>query len=128
MSAISPAALLRHREPALLLGAVERFDGTTLQCSARGAGRWRWPEMLEAAAQTAGLLVGLLPGGLDNTAVIAEYRAVLVHAPDHRGTLRLIATLDRRILRFWRCRFEARAADGTVLLDGHVSVAPARTR
>ena len=126
MSAVSPAALLRHREPALLLGAVDLFDGLTLHCSALGTGPWRWPEMLEAAAQAAGLLVGLQPGGLDNTAVIAEYRGVAVHAPDHRGSLRLVAALERRILRFWRCRFEARASDGTVLLEGRVTVAPAR--
>jgi predicted hotdog family 3-hydroxylacyl-ACP dehydratase len=124
VSAVSPAALLRHREPALLLGEVESFDGRTLACSARGARSWRWPEMLEAAAQAAGLLVGLQPGGLDNTAVIAEYRAVAVYAPNHRGPLQLVAALERRILRFWRCRFEVRAPDGTVLLEGRVTLAP----
>jgi predicted hotdog family 3-hydroxylacyl-ACP dehydratase len=124
VSAVSPAALLRHREPALLLGAVDSFDGRTLRCSARDARSWQWPEMLEAAAQAAGLLVGLRPGGLDNTAVIAEYRDVAVHAPAHRGPLHLVAALERRILRFWRCRFEARAPDGTVLLEGRVSLGP----
>jgi hypothetical protein len=81
--------------------------------------------MLEGAAQAAGLLAGLQPGGPSNRAVIAEYRRVRVLAPTHVGPLRFVARVDRRILDCWRCHIEARAGDGTVLMDGLVTVAPA---
>jgi len=117
------ATMLRHRPPALLLARVETFDGGSLACAAGGRASWRWPDVLEAAAQCAGLLAGLQPGGPGDRAVIAEYREVRVHAPTHDGPLAVHARLDRRVLRFWRCRVEARAADGRLLLDGTVTVA-----
>jgi len=120
----APETLLRHREPALLLGAIDSFAGDTLRCTGRDAGPWRWPRMLEAAAQTAGLLGGLRETGIRNTAVVAEYRSVRVHVARHDGPVVLVARLDRRILRFRRCRIEVRAVDGTVLLDGSVTIAP----
>lgn len=120
----APAAVLRHRPPALLVGAIEAFSGDALTCASNGVGPWRWPEMLEGAAQTAGLLAGLQPDGLTREAVIAEYRGVLPHRASHAGVLRFTAHLERRLLHFWRCRLEARAADGTLLLEGHVTLAP----
>lgn len=117
------ATLLRHRPPALMLDAIVAFDGPTLACSGR-AGAWRWAELLEGSAQTAGLLAGLQQQGVDNTAVIAEYRDVRIHAPRHPGPVRFTASLDRRLLGFWRCRCEARAGDGTLLLRTDVTVAP----
>jgi hypothetical protein len=119
-----PARLLRHRPPALLLGRIAELDGDRLACTSRRAGPWRWAELLEGAAQSAGLLAGLQPGGPSNTAVIAEYRSVGVHAASHAGRVRFVARLERRVLDFWRCRVEARAADGTLLLDGRVTIAP----
>jgi predicted hotdog family 3-hydroxylacyl-ACP dehydratase len=119
-----PARLLRHRPPALLLERIAEFGGDRLRCTSRGAGPWRWAELLEGAAQSAGLLAGLQPGGPANTAVIAEYRSVGVHAATHTGAVAFVACLERRILDFWRCRVEARAADGTLLLDGRVTIAP----
>ena len=129
MSHPSPAALLEHRGPALLLGAIDAFDGHQLLCTSRGTGPWRWPEILEGAAQSAGLMAGMQPGGPSATAVIAEYRGVIVHAPSHAGTIRYAARLVRRLLHFWRCRIEARSVDGKLLLEGEVTLSPkARAR
>jgi hypothetical protein len=118
--------LLRHREPALLLDTVEVVGRDRLACTGRGTGPWAWPAMLEGAAQSAGLLAGLQPGGPGTGAVIAEYRDVVVHAAEHAGPLRFVARLDRRLLAFWRCRVEARSAEGSVLLEGLVTVAAGR--
>ena len=123
MTGRAVATLLRHRPPALLLDAIVAFDGVQLTCSGRGDA-WRWAELLEGAAQTAGLLAGLQQQGVDDTAVIAEYRDVRIHGPRHAGPVRFTAHLDRRLLRFWRCRCEARADDGTLLLRADVTVAP----
>ena len=125
MTLPAPATVLRHVGPALLLDRIERLDGDALVCAARGAGPWRWPALLEAAAQAAGLLAGLRPDGLSNRAVIAEYRDVLIHAAEHVGPVRVRARLDRRLLRFWRVRVAADAADGRALLAGLVTLAPA---
>jgi len=127
MSLPPPSALLRHRPPALLIDAVESFGGDTLGCSATERAAWTWPVLLEGAAQTAGLLAGLQPGGPSSAAVIAEYRGVVVHAARHDGSVRFVARLDRRLLHFWRCHVEAHAADGGLLLEGQVTLAP-RTR
>jgi hypothetical protein len=119
-----PARLLRHRGPALLLGAVEAFDGQTLACSSSDAGAWAWPRLLEGAAQAAGLLAGVQPGGPGKTAVIAQYRDVVIHAARHAGLVRFHAALDRRLLHFWRCRVEARDEEARLLLEGLVTIAP----
>ncbi|MFN8544688.1 MAG: hypothetical protein U0807_10880 [Candidatus Binatia bacterium] len=126
MSLPAPAAVLRHRGPALLVGAITAFDGDTLTCAATGDGPWEWPQLLEGAAQAAGLLAGFQSHGLSNTAVIAEYRDVVVHVRRHTGPVRFTAGLDRRLLRFWRCRLAAHAADGTLLLAGRVTLSPPR--
>jgi hypothetical protein len=119
----TPAELLRHRGPALLVGAIEAFAGDTIACASRGDGPWRWPLVLEGAAQAAGLLAGLR-GGVSQRAVIAEYRGVVVHAERHEGPVRFVARVERRLLHFWRCRIEARDAAGGLLLEGLVTVAP----
>lgn len=120
------ATLLRHRPPALLLDTIATAGEHTLSCTSRGDGPWQWPEMLEGAAQAAGLLAGLQPGGPSAEAVIAEYRDIAVHAPTHTGALAFQARLDRRLLHFWRCAVETRAADGRLLLAGLVTIAPGR--
>ncbi len=122
-----PAALLRHRPPALLLGRVERHEAARLLCRGIDGGRWTWPRLLEGTAQTAGLLAGLQPGGPGPGAVIAEYRDVAVHVGSHRGPVRFEARLERRLAHFWRCRCEARAADGRVLLASRVTLAADRS-
>jgi len=124
----APAALLRHREPALLLGSIDSFVDDALVCTSVARASWQWPEMLEAAAQAAGLLAGLKDDGLDNTLVIAEYRGVRVHAPQHDGPLRLYARLGRQVLRFRQCRVEVRAANEALLLEGTVALAPGQRR
>ena len=121
---LRPEQLMRHRPPALLLGAVAESTPTALVCDGIDDGPWRWARLLEGAAQTAGLLSGLQPGGPGATAVIGEYRDVTLHTGRHEGRVRFHAMLDRRILGFWRCRVEARGAGGQVLLSGLVSVAP----
>jgi len=118
------APMLRHREPALKLATIESFDGARLVCSGRGVGPWRWAEMLEGAAQTAGLLAGLQRGHIDRSAVIAEYRDVRVHARAHAGALTFTASGARPLLHFHRCACEVRASDGTLLLEGTIAVAP----
>src|SRR5689334_3179212 len=98
MTLPAPGALLRHRGPALLVDAIEGWDGTTLRCRAAGEGPWLWPAMLESAAQTAGLAAGLRERGLSPHAVIAEYRDVHVHGARHAGPLHLVARVERRLL------------------------------
>ena len=117
-----PAAVMRHRAPALLLDAIERFTGDHLTCTSRDVDRWSWPLVLEGTAQTAGLLAGLQTDGPGDAAVIAEYRNVVVHVAAASGALRLTALLERRLLDFWRCRVAARSAAGILLLDGLVTV------
>jgi len=126
MSHPSPAALMRHRGPALLIDVIETRDGRTLGCTSRAAGLWPWPRMLEGAAQTAGLLVGMQPGGPGGNSVIAQYRDVIVHCEVQRGPLRFVAELDRRLLHFWRCRVEVRDESGRLLLEGRVTLAPGK--
>ena len=127
MSTGAPADLLRHRGPALVVDAIDGFDGATLCCRA-GAARRPWPALLEGAAQAAGLAAGLRPGGLSRHALVAEYRDVRVHAAAHAGPLRFAARLERRVLHFWRCRVEVRDAAGTLLLEGTVTLAPEPAR
>ena len=116
-------ALLRHRGRALVVDAIDGWDGATLRCRAGAAPR-PWPALLEGAAQAAGLAAGLRPGGLSRRAVVAEYRDVRVHATTHAGPLRFAAHLERRVLHFWRCRVEVRDAAGALLLAGCVTLAP----
>ena len=122
----APAALLQHGPEARLVGSIERLDAAGIACTSRGRGPWRWPRMLEGAAQTAGLLVGIAHAEAPRAPVIAEYRDVVVHVASHRGPLRFVAALERRVLHCWRCTFEVRAARGRVLLRGRVTLAPPR--
>jgi len=126
MKLTPPAILLRHRPPALLLGAMEARDAGHLVCAGIDAGRWSWSRLLEGTAQVAGLLAGLPPGGPGDRAVIAEYRDVAMHARGHRGRVRFESRVERRLAGFWRCRCEARSADGRLLLSSRVTVAPER--
>jgi len=119
-----PASLLRHRPPAVLVREVVAFAGDRLVCTSNGSGPWRWPQLLEGGAQTAGLLAGAQGDGLSDRAVIADYRAVRPAVLDHHGAVQFTATIDRRVMRFWRCRIEVRADDGTLLLEGTVTLAP----
>jgi hypothetical protein len=121
---LRPDQLMRHRPPALLLGRVGEASADGLACDGIDDGPWRWARLLEGAAQAAGLFSGLQPGGPDPAAVVAEYRDVTLHAVRHDGRVRFHAALDRRILGFWRCRVDARSADGRLLLSGLVAVAP----
>jgi hypothetical protein len=120
---LHPEQLLRHRPPALLLGPVVEVTPERLACDGIDDGPWRWARLLEGTAQAAGLLSGLKPGGPGPAAVIAEYRDVTLHAREHAGRVRFHAAFDRRILGFWRCRVDARGADGRLLLSGLVAVA-----
>jgi hypothetical protein len=121
----APAALLRHGPEARLVRSIARLDDG-IACTSRGVGAWRWPRMLEGAAQAAGLLVGIAHADAPRAPVIAEYRDVVVHAASHRGPLRFVAALERRVLHCWRCTFEVRSARGRVLLSGRVTLAPRR--
>ena len=126
MTLPAPAAVLQHGPEARLVRTIERLDDQGIACASRGRGPWPWFRMLEGAAQTAGLLLGIGRAGAPRTPVIAEYRDVVIHAPSHRGPLRFLAALDRRILHFWRCTFEVRDTRGRVLLTGRVTLAPPR--
>ena len=123
-----PTSVLRHRPPAVLVGSVVAFSGDRLTCRSVGSGPWEWPQLLEGGAQTAGLLAGAQPDGLHPEAVIADYRGVRVLAATHAGLVSFVASIERKIMHFWRCRIEARAEDGRLLLDGLVTLAPTATR
>jgi hypothetical protein len=120
----APAALLRHGPEARLVASIERLDGAGIACTSRGGGPWPWPRMLEGAAQAAGLLVGIAHAEGPRAPLIAEYRDVVVRVSSHRGPLRFVAALERRVLHCWRCTFEVRAPRGRVLLSGRVTLAP----
>ena len=119
----SPAAVLRHRPPALLLETVSALDAGSIRCHCVDGDVWPWPRVLEAAAQAAGLLVGTRPAGIGNRAVVAEYRDVVIHVAEVPGPVDVTAWIDRRVLGYWRCRFAAHAAD-RLLLEGRVTLAP----
>ena len=119
-----PATLLRHRPPAVLVREVVEFTGARLVATSNGVGPWTWPALLEGAAQAAGLLVGAQEGGLSNRAVIADYRNVAIGAATHQGPARFTATIDRRVLQFWRCRIAVHDGGGAVLLEATVTLAP----
>ena len=119
----APQDLLRHRPPALCLDALATAAAGTLVCTAR-ARAWTWATLLEGAAQTAGLLVGMQPGGLGDDAVVAEYRDVRATRETWDGDVRFTARMDRRVQRFWRCVVEATAPDGAPLLSARVTLAP----
>jgi hypothetical protein len=120
----NPAALLRHRPPAVLTGEVIEFTGQRLTATSNGDGPWSWPALLEGGAQAAGLLVGAQPQGLSNRAVIADYRKVAIGALAHQGPVRFTATIDRRVMQFWRCRIAVHDGTGALLLEGTVTLAP----
>jgi hypothetical protein len=122
----TPAAVLRHGPEARLVRSIARLDGRGIACTSRGRGPWRWPRMLEGAAQAAGLLVGLGHAEAPRAPVIAEYRDVVVRAASHRGPLRFVAAIERRVLHCWRCTFQVQDGRGAVLLTGRVTLAPPR--
>src|SRR5262245_9802388 len=124
MTSVDAARLLRHRGSSLLLGTTEARESERLLCRGIDDGVWPWPRILEGAAQVAGLLAGLQPGGPPNTAAIAEFRDVVIHEPAHEGPVVLEARLERRLLHFWRCRVTARDTDGGPLLEAVVTIAP----
>jgi hypothetical protein len=119
-----PATVLRHRPPAVLVRSVVDFSAERLTCSSSDDGAWPWPRLLEGSAQTAGLLAGAQADGLASDAVIADYRDVRVLVSGHTGSVLFRAVLERRVMQFWRCRVEAHAADGRVLLTARVTLAP----
>ncbi|MCW5892382.1 MAG: hypothetical protein KIT14_17815 [bacterium] len=123
LTATDAAAFLRHVPPALLLGAVTAHADGRLVCTSRNAGPFGWAELLEGAAQAAGLLAGVL-GGPGAGALVAEYRDLEVRVACHAGPVSFAAALDRRVLRFWRCRTRVAGADGRVLLTARVTLAP----
>src|SRR6187455_1448453 len=55
----APAAVLQHGPEARLVRTIERLDEQGIACASRGRGPWPWFRMLEGAAQTAGLLLGI---------------------------------------------------------------------
>lgn len=118
--------LLRHVPPALLLGSVVAHDATGLVCASRDAGPFGWAELLEGAAQAAGLLAGVLAGAEGTGALVAEYRDVEAHVARHAGDVSFHAALERRVLRFWRCRTRVADAGGRVLLTARVTLAPSQ--
>jgi len=119
-----PATLLRHRPPAVLVREVIELTGDRLVATSNGTGPWTWPALLEGGAQAAGLLVGTQVDGLSNRAVIADYRQVGIGAATHAGAVRFTATIDRRVMQFWRCRIEVHDGAGALLLHATVTLAP----
>jgi hypothetical protein len=119
----APATLLRHVPPAVLVDAIVARDDTTLRCRA-DARPWTWPLLLEACAQTAGLLAGMRADGPDERAVIAEYRDVTLASLPGTGPVHLDARFDRRMLGFFRYAISAHTIDDRLLLRGLVTLAP----
>src|SRR5262249_44132095 len=99
----APATLLRPRPPALRLARLDRLDADAV--AARGAaGPWAWSDLLEAAAQTAGLLAGVQGGGPGNRALVAAYHDVVADVSSYGGAIRVHAADARRVLHCWRAR------------------------
>jgi hypothetical protein len=119
-----PRAVLRHRDPALLIAEVEREDDDVLLCRGRRQRRWSWAGLLEGSAQTAGLFAALRVPSLTNRAVVAAFRGVSIHARSHGGAVLFRAFSHRRVFHFHRVLVEARDPDGALLLDAEIIVAP----
>jgi len=100
-----PAKLARHTRDTREPRRCARNPGRRV-CSCSGHGK---------------IVAPALPG---SGAVIAEYRDVALVVERHGGRVRFQARLERRLAHFWRCRCEARAADGRVLLASRVTLAP----
>jgi hypothetical protein len=111
---------MQHGPEARLVRAIGRLDAEGITCTGR-RGVWSWPQLLEGAAQAAGLLLGIAMDG-PRAPVVAEYRDVVVHTAAHRGAPRFVARLERRVLQFWRCAVEVRDVRGRVLLAGRVTL------
>ena len=119
----APTECLRHRPPALLIGRIESWDGRTVRCAGTSTA-WSWVQLLEGAAQAAGIGCGLGEDGWRDGAVVADYRDVEILANAYDGGVAFEATLARRILGFRRCRAVARARGGEPLLRAVVTLLP----
>lgn len=96
-----PEALVRHRPPALLVTMVDACDGQSLTSTSVRAALWRWPELLDAAAQAAGMLFALARETSDPThrrgLVVARYDAVSIFTHAHTGNVTWQVRTKRRI-------------------------------
>lgn len=120
-----PGAWLRHRGPALVIDAIDGWDGGLARC--RGAdGDWSWSRLLEGSAQTAGIACAVDDEAWRGGAIVAEYRDVEVLAERHRGGVLFAARPERAVLAYRRCRTTATAVDGTPLLRAVVTLLPDR--
>lgn len=120
-----PRAWMRHRGPALVLNAIEAWNGDEARCRA-AAGRWTWPRLLEGAAQTAGIACAIEEPAWRHGAVVAEYRDVEILAETHDGPVRFVARPERRLLAYRRCAAVATDETGTPLLRAVVTLLPDR--
>jgi len=120
-----PRAWLRHRPPALVVDAIDGWDGTVARC--RGAaGSWSWSRLLEGGAQTAGIACALDDVGWRDGVIVAEYREVEILAERHQGAVHFAARSERTVLGYRRCRMTASAGDATPLLRAVVTLLPDR--
>jgi hypothetical protein len=92
-----PSQLLRHRAPALLVDEIESVHDAALTCLGHRR-HWHWLQLLDGAAQAAGMLTALLPDGLGPVRVVAAYDDVVLHAPAHDGPVRWTARSTRHTL------------------------------
>ena len=117
----SIAKFTPHRDPIVFVDTVESYQPGAIVCSSRITGPWDWPQMLEGAAQCAGILVGLEH---EHESVVAQYRHMAIHGLVHVGALRFAARRERRFLGFYECHIEVRDLPGAIIISGSLTLAP----
>ena len=117
-------SLLRHRPPALAVERVEEHAEDRLVCSSVPARRWWWFELLDGAAQAAGLLLRGSTGRPLSAVVVAAYDELDLNVQSHEGPVRWEARRKRRVGEMHQFEVSALAEDGHKLLSALVTLVP----
>lgn len=115
--------LLPHKPPARLVARLQALEGETLITKSEAHARWSWPPMLELAAQTGGLLSGLLSQSSGRAGVVATYDRLEVSALEAHGQLTCFAKKVRRFASFTQVHVQVLDQDRQVCLDGSCTLA-----
>lgn len=117
--------LLPHQPPARLIERLLAFEGTELLTSTAAQEVWVWPAMLEAAAQTGGVLSGLSALTSGRTGLVATYDGIRVYQPVAHGRLTCQARKFRSFANFSQVQVQVLNGDRAVCLDGLCTLAMA---
>lgn len=132
LDSLAIAALLRHRPPALLVAhELAGVDGRR-RFATVARDEWHWTQLLDAAAQAAGLCVRSDDDALAGRAfVVAAYERVVQVTPPGRWRSGVYTIVVWRLRSFLQMhQFEVRVegeGEGGPLLAARVTLAPVET-